>query len=228
MIMIPWRICVSILAQGTEDAIRKIKETENIADIVEIRLDSMKEFDLKRILEKRNVPILVTYRRAEEGGLKKNVRDEERIEVLKEAILLGADYVDVEYEIKDELRNEILKKKEKTKIVLSKHFFNPVKKDLLYEYAERLVSLEADILKLIGYADSWEDNLLFLNLVEKYSKIGYKLISFAMGPYGRVSRIMCTAFGSPWTYASLKEKAAPGQISAHVLKKIWSWIVSED
>ncbi len=226
--MIPWKICVSILAQDTEDATKKIKEAENIADIVEIRVDSMREFDLKRILEKRNVPILVTYRRAEEGGLKKDIKDEERIEVLKEAILLGADYVDVEYEIKDELKNELLKKKGRTKIVLSKHFFKPVKKELLYEYAERLVSSEADILKLIGYADSWEDNLLFLNLVEKYSKIGYKFISFGMGSYGRLSRIMCTAFGSPWTYASLKEKAAPGQINAHVLKKIWSWIVGED
>jgi len=226
--MIPWKICVSVLAKDTKDAIEKIKEAEKLADLVELRLDSMKEFDLRELLRKRKSSILITYRRPEEGGLKKDIKDKERIEVLKQAILLGADYVDVEYEVEDKLKNELLKEKGKTKIVLSKHFFEPVKKELLCEYAERLIRSEADVIKLIGYASSWEDNLIFLNLVEKYSKIGYKFISFAMGPYGRISRIICTAVGSPWTYASLKEKAAPGQISAHVLKKIWSWIVSED
>ena len=220
-------MCISVLAHDTEEALKKIKEAKRLADLVELRLDSMKEFDLRKLLNE-DIPVLVTYRSPEEGGLKAEVTDKERVEVLKEAVVLGADYVDVEYELENRLKDELLRRKGKTKIVMSKHFFKPVKKELLHEYAERLISSGADILKLIGYADSWEDNLLFLNLVEKYSKIGYKFICFAMGPYGRPSRMMCTAFGSPWTYASLNEKAAPGQINAHILKQIWRWIVVQD
>jgi len=225
-----WKICVSILGKDTEEVISKMDKAKEVADIVEIRIDSMEEFDLRRIFEEKRMPILITYRSPEEGGFKKGVRDQERAEVLKEAIYLGADYVDIEYEMDRGLRDEIIKSKNKTKIIVSKHFFRPEREEILSEYAKKLFDTGADIGKLIGYAKSWDKNLIYLNLVEKYEKMGYKLISFAMGEFGKPSRIMCPIFGSPWTYAALteKEKAAPGQISAKTLRSIWKEIRGED
>jgi 3-dehydroquinate dehydratase I len=34
-----------------------------------------------------------------------------------------------------------------------------------------------------------------------------------MGDYGRMSRILCTRLGSPFTYVSLGKPVAPGQFS---------------
>ncbi len=225
-----WKICVSILGRDTEEVIFKIDKAKEVADIAEVRIDSMEKFDLKRILKEKNIPILITYRMPEEGGLRKGVKDQERVEVLKEAIELGADYVDIEYEMDKVLRDEIIKNKNRTKIIVSKHFFKPEREETLSEYAKRIFDTGADIGKLIGYAASWNENLIYLNLVEKYKKMGYKLISFAMGEFGRISRIMCPIFGSPWTYAALTEdeKAAPGQIDAGKLRSIWKEIRGED
>ena len=228
--MADWKICVSILANDTQEAIKKIRMAENIADLLEIRLDSMGSFILDSIIGQMKLPILITYRDPEEGGFRKDIKDTDRLRVLGEAIELGADYVDIELKMYEELKQNLLKRKGNTKIIISKHFFEPVPEKLLFEYAEKLFESGADIGKLIGYAETWHDNLVFLKLVEKFNKKGHKLISFAMGPYGGPSRIISPILGAPWTYAALnkEEKAAPGQIDASTLRQIWKEMSCED
>ncbi|RLB10894.1 MAG: hypothetical protein DRG39_05325 [Deltaproteobacteria bacterium] len=228
--MISWKICVSIIANDTEDAIQKMRMAEPVADILELRLDSMRHFVLEDIIGESKLPLLATYRDPKEGGLKKEVKDEERLRVLKEAIALGIDYVDIELETDEEWRKELFKDSRKTEIIVSKHLFGPVTEEMLNKYADKIFATGADIGKLIGYAETWQDNLMFLELVQRYSKKGHRLVSFAMGPYGRPSRIMSPLFGAAWTYAALKkeEKAAPGQIEASILRKIWEEISCED
>jgi 3-dehydroquinate dehydratase-1 len=54
-----------------------------------------------------------------------------------------------------------------------------------------------------------------------YSKKGKSsLISFAMGDFGRISRILCLYLGSPYTYVSLGKAVAPGQFSVDEVNKI--------
>ena len=43
-----------------------------------------------------------------------------------------------------------------------------------------------------------------------------------MGDYGRMSRILCTKLGSPYTYVSLGKPVAPGQFSLKEMKSILS------
>jgi len=228
--MTAWKICVSIMAKDTEDAIHKIKMAEAVADLLEIRLDSMEHFVLDRIIERSKLPILITYRDPKEGGFKKEIEDEERFNVLKESIKLGVDYVDIELEMDEVLKNELFKNKGKTQIIVSKHFFRPVTEEVLNEYADSIFESGADIGKLIGYAGKWQDNLIFFRLIEKYTRKSYRVISFAMGPYGGPSRVISPIVGAVWTYASLKkeEKTAPGQIEASSIRKIWKEMGCED
>ncbi len=221
-----WKVCVTVLSKGTKEAISKIKKAEQLADLIELRLDYMEEFNLRDLINATTLPLLITYRSPEEGGFKKDIDPYKKIESLKEAIELGVEYVDIEYEFEKALRDELIRNKGKANLVLSKHFFEPVQHKILEEYAKRLFDEGADIGKLIGYASCWEDNLIFLNLVEKYSRMGYKFISFAMGPYGTISRIMCPMLGGAWTYACLseEEKAASGQLTVYNIKKIWELI----
>ena len=42
---------------------------------------------------------------------------------------------------------------------------------------------------------------------------GVRLVAFAMGEMGRMSRLLCLYLGSPYTYASLGRAVAPGQMA---------------
>ena len=219
-------MCVSLMAYDTKELIKKIKEAEKIADLIEVRLDYMNSFDLEEIIKASKIPVLMTYRRPEEGGFRKDLKDEERALVLNKAIELGVDYIDVELDMDPTIRDELIKRRKNTKVVVSKHFFSHVEQKTLYRCAEELFSIGADIGKIIGYAKNWSDNLMYLNLVSDLFSEGYKIISFAMGPYGVLSRVISPIFGAEWTYGSLKreERTASGQIQASLIKKIWKEI----
>ncbi len=227
--MILWKVCTSILAKNTDEAIRKIRYASQLSDLLEIRLDAMESWDLDKIITNTNLPLIITYRRPEEGGLKKNITDEERIDILKGAIDKGVEYIDIELDIENSLKSYILKERHNTKIIISKHFFEPVEEKILHRYADNIFSLGADIGKVIGYASSWIDNFMYFNIVKKYSEKGHAIICFAMGHYGKPSRIMSPILGAVWTYAALKkhEKAAPGQLSIDTLKRIWEDLSNE-
>ena len=78
---------------------------------------------------------------------------------------------------------------------------------------------EADIVKIVTYANEYEDNLVLFNLLNKYVH-RYSLIAFCMGAKGILSRIASPLFGSYLTYVSLNDKAtAPGQFSLNDLLK---------
>jgi len=57
-----------------------------------------------------------------------------------------------------------------------------------------------------------------LSLYNNASKLN--LIAFSMGEYGKMSRILCLFFGSPYTYVSLGKPIAPGQFSLDEIKSI--------
>lgn len=65
-------ICTAITATSLEDAISELEEASKAgADLAEIRLDYLHKFsaenDLPRLLNSRNLPVIVTYRPRWEG-----------------------------------------------------------------------------------------------------------------------------------------------------------------
>ena len=69
-------------------------------------------------------------------------------------------------------------------------------------------------------AKTISDTIRVLALYKKVPK-RTKMVAFAMGDYGRMSRILCTKLGSPYTYVSLGKPIAPGQFSLHEMKAIF-------
>lgn len=66
-------------------------------ELVELRLDCLRrEPDLKRILANRPTPLVFTIRRGVDGGIWRGSEDR-RQQLLREAIALGVDYVDLEW-----------------------------------------------------------------------------------------------------------------------------------
>lgn len=206
-------ICIPIIANNLADALHDMAEASKVADIVELRIDYIKNVDLKRLLEKRTKPVIVTNRPVREGG-KFDGSEEERIALLKLAVQLQADYVDVEHDSIQHLCRDT-DHRVPTKIIVSYHNFRETPEDLTDIY-KRLSRSGADIVKIVTHAYNITDNVRIYQLLQQSQM---PVISFCMGELGIISRILYKRFGSYLTFASLQagKESAPGQINIHEL-----------
>ena len=53
-------ICIPITALNTESAISDIKKANNLADIIELRVDYISNLNLKKLIEAAEKPVIVT------------------------------------------------------------------------------------------------------------------------------------------------------------------------
>ena len=212
------RICAAIIDKDLE-AIRKV---EPLVELFEVRIDLIGEGwpELAKQLKK---PWIACNRSPDEGGNGEG-NETGRIEELIKAVELGADMVDIE------VRTENLEKfipliKKRARCLLSLHELErtPPLNDLK-AMIQRELDAGADICKVITTAQTSEDNLTTLQLITEFPKI--KIVSFAMGPLGATSRILCPLVGGYFTYASLGEgrESAPGQITVSHLRKIYEML----
>ncbi len=198
-----------------------ISAAETIADIIELRLDLIANFELSALLEATALPLIVTNRTKTEGGQFKGA-EEDRVQILRQAIAAGADYIDIETSTPRELLKSILDNKGKTKVILSYHNFSNTMEDLepLYEI---MCELPGDILKIVTYAQDISDNLKIFKLLKRAKKEGRKLIGLCMGEYGEISRVLSPLLGGFLTFGALEsgKESAPGQILGSTLKNIY-------
>jgi 3-dehydroquinate dehydratase type I len=86
-----------------------------------------------------------------------------------------------------------------------------------------MIRLGADVIKIVPFAKSWEDNLNILSLIPFAKARRQKIVAFCMGEKGKISRIFSPFLGAAWTYASLNQSraSAPGQLTVRELTDIW-------
>ncbi len=200
-------ICVSIGRSRHKHMLLEHRDlVSRGAKLVELRLDYLSSrVNLPRLLAERPSPVVVTCRREQDGG-KFTGTEEQRLMVLREAIVAGADYVDLEEDIAGQVRRY-----GKTKRVISYHNFRNTPDDL-QEIAGRLAALDADIVKIATMANRPHDNVRMLEMVSA-SKL--PTVGMCMGDIGTPSRILCARAGAPFTYATFHHERAlaPGQLS---------------
>lgn len=209
-------ICIPIVSETTDKAIEDMNKASKLADLIEVRADYIKSPDLKKILSAREKPLIITIMPEQENGKFKGT-EQERIALLKQAIELGADYIDVNLGCTE--LNNLIKNREATKVIVSYHNFEETPSDL-DEIYNKIKSTGADIVKMATFANKLSDNLKILNLVKKSDK---NIIAICMGQIGEISRILAPLYGSYLTFASLEtgKESAPGQIPAETLKNIY-------
>ena len=219
-------ICIPVTAQTNEEALARMSDAFHLADLVELRADCIEGVSLKRLLSAKKGPVLVTARGKNEGGNFKG-SETERIALLREAVRLEADLVDVELStdanLSDTLRKETLKRGVRTKLIVSHHDFNRTPSyRTLQDICTQCAVRGADIVKIATFADSMEDNLKILKLLGWANRCGYHIIALCMGEKGTASRVMAPLFGSYLSFASLHEgqESAPGQLTAVEMRQI--------
>ena len=132
-------IAVPITASSVNEAIKDMKKGSKVADIFELRVDFIRNPNIKKLLIGRRKPAIVTVRKKSEGGRLK-IGDKKRIELFEKAIDLGVEFVDVELSSKKiikHLKKIIKKNKKETKLIVSWHNFKKTdKKEINRKYNE--------------------------------------------------------------------------------------------
>ena len=216
-----YKTCVSI----AEKTPQKIKQTLKIAlkksDYVEVRFDFLKIEQIPialEIIKKDLNRIVCTLRPKTEGG-KFAGKEKERIAIIKLIAEYSPFLLDIEFNTLE--KNPSLRKylkSTKTKLLVSWHDFKKTPASLDLKKKLNQMSKMSTNLKIVSTAKSTEDSTRMLELYSKKGK--NSLISFAMGDFGRISRILCLYLGSPYTYVSLGKAVAPGQFSVDEVNKI--------
>lgn len=174
--------------------------------LVELRLDFLgRAINLTRLLTDRPTPVVITIRRREDGGRWMG-SEADRQMMLRAAVVAGAEYIDLEADVADEIPRY-----GNTKRIVSYHDFNETP-DNLAELHAHMAASDADIVKLATMANSFADNVRMMELV-KNAKV--PTIGICMGDIGTPTRILASRFGSPFTYAtySTERTLAPGQLN---------------
>ncbi len=217
-----YKTCVSI----AEKTPLKVGQTAKIAlrrsDYIEVRFDFLKINDIPKTLElvKKDLGrIVCTLRPKSEGGQFLG-SEKERIALIKLIAKYDPYLLDVEFNaIKKNVALAKFLESTKTRLLISWHDFK--KTPNAAELKKRMVDMSrfSNFVKIVGTAKSTDDSTRMLEL---YGRCEGKnnLISFAMGDFGRISRILCLYLGSPYTYASLGKAVAPGQFSVDEVKRI--------
>jgi 3-dehydroquinate dehydratase type I len=211
------RICVAIKATTTAETIEKMLSAEE-ADLIELRLDYRREtLNLETLRAASAKPLIATNRRKDQGGYSEE-SEEERMRLLLEAVDAGFEMVDLS-STTDRLPEQVRRVQEKGGEVIASHhdFKHAYSETQLEEIHNKLSEIGCDKIKIIGWAESYEDNLPYLS----YNQSHPGNIAFAMGEKGITSRIMAPLAGAAYTYASLDEEVAPGQIQLKALRETY-------
>jgi 3-dehydroquinate dehydratase/shikimate dehydrogenase len=186
------------------------------AGLIELRLDYLKKApDLSRLLADKPCPMIATVRRPPDGGKWDDTEDKRRM-VLRQAIVGGFDWVDLETDIADSIPRF-----GSVRRIVSYHNFREFPKGLEAIH-EQMSKQDADVLKIVVRAQSPADNMRILSLIPK-SKI--PTIAYCMGDMGFPSRILQAKYGAPFTYAAFNKERniAPGMPSFLELKRLYRY-----
>ena len=187
------RLCVTLTAETTAELRRKRDDVAG-ADLVELRLDTVSDPDVAGALAGRKLPVIVTCRPTWEGGQFKG-SEEERRQILQEALARGAEYVDIEWKASF---TDLISSTSGRRIVLSSHDFSGVPSDLTTR-AHAMRATGAEVVKLAVKTSRLSDCLPLLDLGAQIARQGTILIG--MGECGLATRVLARKFGALWTYA---------------------------
>ncbi len=220
------------------------KALDEKPDLVELRFDyidnaSLITKDYAKSLVKlvqAHVPVIFTLRDESEGGRIK-IEESERLKILTTLMEVKPKYLDIEMRSSKEILANLIDSATLNNVFLifSHHNFEktppisdalPIIENFANELRERFKlnssALNNCIFKAIFTARNFEDNLVPIQLCKSFSEKGLKIVSFCMGEQGALSRIACTKFGASFTFGSVEEATAPGQIEIKRLRAIYS------
>jgi 3-dehydroquinate dehydratase/shikimate dehydrogenase len=178
------------------------------ADMVELRLDGVKDVDLAAALEGGPRPLIVTCRPSWEGG-RFDGSEEERQRLLGSAIRSSAEFVDLEWRSRPDA---LVRARQGRGVVLSMHDFGGMPADLDAR-VRAMAGTGAEVLKIAVRVGGPRDLIALLDLRARYPEL--TLVLIGLGFRGWPTRVLASRFGSVWMYAGGEDQA--GQLDVATL-----------
>lgn len=217
-------ICVAVLAETCEEVLAAVTPVAGLADVIEIRLDGLREPLTPACITALDKPVLVTNRPTWEGG-RFDGSEQERIDQLEAALRSGAHFIDIELRAAPDARARLLAAARRfgARALISSHDFTATPSaSHLRDLLRQMIASGADIGKIVTTATSPADVLRVLALQQEAAAAAFPLCAFAMGEVGTISRLATLFLGGFMTYAALSPDlaTAPGQITIHNLHRL--------
>jgi len=210
-------ICPSLAINNFEHLSEVVKEIE----LAEVRIDlcRLNKKEIARIFSSQ-ANLIATCR----PGL---FNESERLLLLKEAIISGAGYVDLEIDSPASTKKDILKTavSRECQVIMSYHNDTGTPTIAkLKRIVRQCFGEGADLCKIACHCLSIKDMMRILSLYGEFEDYKGKIIALGTGDKAVLTRIVAPFFGAPFTYASLSEaeRTAEGQLSFEKMKTLIS------
>jgi 3-dehydroquinate dehydratase/shikimate dehydrogenase len=201
-------LCITIAAP-TMEALRTRRDAWPAGTFTELRLDAVDRPDVAGALEGRRGPVLVTCRPRRQGGWFDGDETDRRV-LLQQALALGAEAVDVEF---DTGALDWCAAADRARIVISHHDFDGMPKDCP-AMARAMAATGAGTIKLAVTPNRLAQLLVLRDIGRAHDG---RAVLLGMGDVGVISRVLFSRMHSRWTYASDDRAVAPGQLTARVM-----------
>lgn len=210
-------ICISVTPESRQLAKVDIYNAANQCDLVEVCLDRLvKEPDIKDMIAGSKKPVLISCRPQHEGGKFEGTEDE-RLMLLRQAILAGPDYIEL-----DPDSAQKIPRFGKTQRVISFTSLTRPLTDVEGAFDEA-TRCKADIVKFTWPTEVLESAWPLLSIVSQKRLL--PVVGLGLGRSGLTFSLLGRKYGSPWIYAALEKgmEAYPGQPTVGELDDIYRW-----
>lgn len=210
-------ICITVTPTSRTLAKADLLNAARQGDIVELCLDHFhKEPDVKDLISAIQKPIIVSCRRREDGGQWKGT-EEERVMLLRQAIVAGPAYIELDLELAPKVPRF-----GNTKRVISFTRLDEPETDIDHIFYEAS-NAKADVVKFTWPTPTLDDAWPLLAAVSQ--KRILPVVGMGQGRADLTFSLLGRKYGSPWIYAALESsmEAYPGQATVFDLDETYHW-----
>lgn len=190
-------ICISLTPSSRKLAPADLLNASRKADMIELCLDHfIKTPEVAELLKLTEMPIIVSCRRKKDGGNWSGT-EEERLALLRNTIVAGPQYVELELDIADKIPRF-----GNTKRVISHTSLNRPLTNI-DDIFEQCWKAKADVVKVTWPTEDLDAAWPLLAAVTQAREL--PVVGQGIGQSGLTFSLLGKKYGSPWIYAALEK-----------------------
>ena len=210
-------ICISVTPESRRLAKVDLLNASRHCDLIEFCLDYLiKDPDIDDLLDGVSKPVLVSCRRPQDGGHWKG-SEEERMQLLRQAIVAGPAYVELDLDI----ARRVPRFGQTKRVISYTRLDKPLGKiDAIFEEAYKA---NADVVKFTWPTPTLDAAWPLLAAVSQKREL--PVVGIGLGRAGLTFSLLGRKYGSPWIYAALEKgmEAHEGQATVFELDEVYDW-----